>query len=116
MPNFSLNNPHSTPAWIATISASFPYISLCTDWHISLIFELELYSHAGYPELHSNSPPKRLTIVLLLKTISSFNEDTELLTAESYSTKPSVVVKTPKLVELSTRPSISVLLLFIPDG
>ena len=89
---------------------------MCTDWHISLIFESGLYSHAGYPEVHSNSPPKRLTIVLLLKTISSFNEGTELLTAESYSTKHSVVVKTPKLVELCNNLYISVLLLFIPDG
>ena len=63
-----------------------------------------------------NSPPKSSTIVLLLKTISSFNDGIELLIAESNSTVVSLVVKTPKLVELSTKPSISTLFEFIPFG
>ena len=63
-----------------------------------------------------NSPPKSSTIVLLLKTISCFKEGIELLIAESNSTTPFSVDSTPKLVELSTNPSISTLFVFIPFG
>jgi len=55
-------------------------------------------------------------IVLLLKTISSFKDETELLIALSNSTLVPLVVTTPKFVELSTKSFISTLFVFIPFG